>query len=220
MRVAHWIVVAACTCLVAPALAQESASLAELCSQVGDVRVGQWAEYQMSGGDQQGVDRMRLAIIGTQQVAGAKAWWIEVKMSGKQGGMITQVLASGYPYETDDIHEMVMKAGDQPAMKLPKQALGMMRGRMAPTPAVGGADRCAKAKVVGVESVKVPAGEFEALHIEPVDAKSHVWASGKVPFGMLRVLADDFELTLLGHGGDAKSSISETPMSMPGMGGR
>jgi len=220
MRVAIWIVAAAWTCLVTPALAQESTDLTRLCSRVGDVKVGQWAEYRMSGSQQNGMDRMRLAIIGTQQVAGTNAWWIEMKMSGAKGGMITQVLASGYPYDTDDIHEMVMKSGDQPAMKLPRQALGMMRGRMAPAPAVGAADHCAKAKVVGIESVSVPAGEFEALHIEPVDAKSDVWASGEVPFGMLRVLGKDFELTLLGHGADAKSSISETPMTMPGMGGR
>lgn len=217
MRLAYLIAAIAWLCLAGAAEAQD---LSTLCNQVGDVQVGQWAEYEMKGGGKDGTHRMRLAIIGAKPGADETAYWVEMKMAGKEGEMITQVLVSGYPYQPDDIEEMVMKAGKEPAMKMPRQMLGMMRGRMPKSPTMGDADRCGQARVVGWESVVVPAGEFRALHFEPVDSKANVWATQEVPFGMVKVVDEKIELVLLAHGKDAKSSISETPVSMPGMGGR
>jgi len=214
----------ACIAIAAPAAADD---LAKLCDAVLKVRVGQWAEYQMSGTSAQGPGKMRVAVVGSQDVAGAKGYWIEMKVEGEAGSMITQVLAGGYPFRSDQIHELVVKMGAQPAMKMPRQSLDMMRGQMGVAPSMGAADECRKAKTVGWESVTVPAGTFRALHVEPSDpkgsektkGKANVWASPEVPFGMIKAVHPDGEMVLLGHGQDAKSSISETPRSMPGFGG-
>jgi hypothetical protein len=222
MRTARVLAVVACLVFaLAPANPAAAQDLAKLCEQALKVRAGQWAEYQMSGA--QGAGRMRVAVIGSQDVAGAKAWWIEMKMAGDSGTMIMQVLAGGYPFRTDQIHELVVKMAGQPAMKMPRQSLDMMRGQLGAAPSMGVADECKKARVVGTESVTVPAGTFRALHLEPTDAntkkKANVWASEEIPFGMIKAVHPDGEIVLLGHGQDAKSSISETPISMPGFGG-
>jgi len=210
-----WIVGLGCWLAFAwPAAAED---LSAMCDEVLDVKVGQWAEYRMTGAEANGPSRMRLAIVGTQQVAGKPAYWIEMQMAGGPGSMTTQVLAGGYPYRADQIHEMVVKMGGQPAMKMPPQSLAMMRSRMGVTPSMGAADSCRKAKVVGWESITVPAGEFRALHLQPADARAQVWAAQKIPFGMVKVVHAEGTLELTGHGWDAKSSISETPRSLPGM---
>jgi hypothetical protein len=216
MRVALAAGVAVSVAFAAPAGAQD---LAQMCDKVLDVQVGQWAEYQMSGGGMGGSGRMRLAIVGTQDVAGENAYWIEMKIAGDQGSMITQVLAGTYPYDSDQIHEMVFKMGDQPAMKVSGQMMGMMRDRMGQNPALEATEKCRDAQIVGWESITVPAGQFRALHLKPADADGDVWALEDVPFGMIKFTDGETEIVLMGHGMDATSSITETPQAMPGMGG-
>lgn len=211
--------VGAIALLVAWAASASAGDLSAMCDEVLDVKVGQWAEYRIQGDDADESTRMRLAIVGSQPVAGRKAYRIEMQLSGGPGRMTTQVLAGGYPYRADQIRELVVKVGDQPAMKMPPQSLAMMRSRMGVTPSMGAADSCRKSKVVGWESITVPAGEFRALHLQPADAKAQVWASEKVPFGVIKLTHAEGSLELLGHGLDAKSSITETPRAFPGLGG-
>ncbi len=216
MRFALAAGVTGCVAFAAPAVAQD---LSQMCEKVKDVQVGQWAEFQMSSGGMGGSGGMRLAIVGTQDVAGSEAYWIELRMTGDQGSVITQILVGGYPYDPEQIHEMVLKMGNQPAMKVPGQMMGMMRDRMGTNPALNAAEKCAEAEIVGWESVTVPAGEYRALHIKPVDAQGDVWALDSVPFGLIRFMSADGEIVLVGYGMDATSSITETPQAMPGMGG-
>jgi hypothetical protein len=208
--------VAAHLVLCTPAQAQD---VAQMCKKARDVQVGQWAEYQLTGSQQDESVRMRIAIVGKKEVAGRPAWWIELTMNGDAGKVVTQVLAGGYPYQSAQIHEMIVKAGDQPAMKMPGAAAAMMRERIGATPSLGAADKCEQARVVGWEKVQVPAGEFRAVHLQPVDLKGDAWALETIPFGLIRTRGKDGEIVLLGYGRDAKSSITETPMTIPGMGG-
>ena len=197
----------------------QAQDLSKMCKTVRDVQVGQWAEYQITDSQEGKSGRMRLAIFGSKDVAGKQAYWIEIKMKADAGSVITQVLAGGYPFEASQIHEMIVKAGDQPAMKMPNQAVAMMRSRIAQTPSLDAANRCEEAKVVGFESIQVPAGEFRALHLKPVDAQVDAWALEEIPFGLIKSRSKDGEVVLLAHGKGAKSSITETPLSLPGMGG-
>src|SRR2546426_10917 len=70
--------------------------------------------------------------------------------------------------------------------------------------------------VVGWESVTVPAGTFRALHVTTGDG-GELWASRDVPFGVVKTHGKQGDLALTGRGADAKSSIAEKPMEMPGM---
>ena len=75
---------------------------------------------------------------------------------------------------------------------------------------------CQSARVVGWESVSVPAGEFRALHVQPKDG-GDAWVTRDHQFGLVRaVMKDGTTLQLTGRGNDAKSSITETPRSMMG----
>lgn len=200
----------------APAVAQ---SLADACATVREVRVGQWAAYevtapQMGGGPAE----MRFAIVGTEAVDGNEHYWYEMKMASPEGEMILQFLVPEYPFDQRDIKDLVMKGGDQPAMRMPEQMIGMMMQR---TGGAGGFARdavkeCEGADMVGQESVTVPAGTFDVLHLRT--SEGDVWVSLEIPFGLVKMMGGGGEqMVLMEHGSDATSSITETPREMPGM---
>ena len=103
-------------------------------------------------------------------------------------------------------------------MKLPEQMLATVSQRMADNnPALLIAHRCATAQVVGWETVAVPAGSIKALHLKDSEG-GEAWMSRDVPFGIVKAHSKDGEnLVLTGRGMDAKSSITEKPMELPGM---
>ncbi len=204
----------------ATSLAAQTA--AELCAMIGQVTVGQWAEYRMTAPE--GTMEMRFAIVGKEAVNGKDHYWHEMKMASPQGTVISQVLVSGYPYEQADIEAMVMKAGDQPAMKMPKSMLSMMQSRMRnPGSSMGDAlKQCTEAQIVGRETIEVPAGTLATVHFRTSEGgQGEGWVSTDIPFGLVKLIWEGRgEMVLLKHGKDAKSSITETPMEMPGVGGR
>jgi hypothetical protein len=203
-------------------------SLAELCRGLADrIAVGQWAEYRMTG--QQGTMQIRFAVVGKETVAGKEHLWFELKMNSDQGAIVTQALVPGFPYDQENVQSMVMKMGDQPAMKLPKSMLSMAQGmQRGPNPGAGAASalkKCESAEVIGHETIEVPAGRIETTHFRTTEAgqKGDGWVSAAVPFGLVKMTFDvngSGEMVLLAHGKDAKSSITETPREMPGMPGR
>lgn len=202
----------------APASAQ---SLAEACETVGDVTIGQWAEYEATI-PQMGNDpmTMRIAIVGTEEADGVEHFWHELQMAAPQGQMIMQMLVPRYPFDAGEIKGLVMKAGDQPAMRMPDQMIGMMLQRMGDAGgfASEAAKNCEGAELVGTERVEVPAGAFEAMHLRSTKGDdTQVWVSLDVPFGIIKMEgADGQRMVLVGHGMDAESAITETPQTMPG----
>lgn len=200
--------------LAGPAAAQ---SVEELCATATNVSVGQWARYRltMPQMDNEPME-MRMAIVGEEAVNGAPHYWFELNMAASQGTMIMQVLVPGWPYDADQVAGMIMKAGDQPAMRMPAQMMGMMAQR-----APGGnvardmLKECRNADIVGTERVTVPAGTFEAVHLRSTaDGGADIWAAAAMPFGLIRMQGRAGEMVLLGHGTDATSSITETPRGM------
>ena len=212
-------------CLMAFALTALAASplhaqeAAELCKAIGNVTLGQWASYTMSGGQADGA-KIRLAIVGQERRGDSTLYWFEINGSGGprgQGGIV-QLLVPGFGGDAATIHGMIVKPEGQPAMKLPEQMVGMMGQRMGQNnAAVDAARRCASAQVVGWESVTVPAGAIRALHLKNVDG-GEAWVARDVPFGIVKARPKDGgEMVLTGRGRDAKSSITEKPQEMPGM---
>ncbi len=203
-----------------PAVAQD---LAEACTALKHVEVGQWARYDISAPQmgEQGSGTMRFAIVGTEQAGGSDYYWHEMKMDGEMGSMIMQLLVPAFPYDQGDIQSAVMKMGDQPAMKMPEQMMSMWQGR-GESPAVRAAKGCDSAEMVGWEEVTVPAGTFRTMHLKSTEegAPGDVWVSLDIPYGLVKFEGSGGEaVMLLEHGRGATSSITETPQEMP-MGGR
>jgi len=69
--------------------------------------------------------------------------------------------------------------------------------------------------VVGWEQVTVPAGTFRALHIKSADDKTEAWVVPDLYFAMVKATMHEGSLELTAKGADAKSSITETPRTMP-----
>ena len=188
---------------------------ADHCSSFRQIEPGQWSDYQVTSPQFKGPATMRFAIFGNDESKAIDHVWYELKMDATEGSMVMQFLIPGYPYDVSQVKTIVMKAGDQPAMKMPEQMMGMMRSRLPKDFAGDAARSCDEADVVGWEEVTVPAGSFNALHLRTKEGEA--WVSPDVPFGMVKFTGSSGDLVLTGHGADATSSISETPREMPGM---
>ena len=172
--------------------------------------VGSWSEWQTA------TSTTRIALVGTEKVADTTLYDIELS-SGNQGTM--QLLVPGYPWNVDQVHQMIMQRPGQPPMKMSGQMLAMMKSQM-PAKQGGMADlarRCAAMTVVGVETITVPAGTFKTTHLKDKGGEE-VWASGDVPFAVVKHTGPSGATVLAATGKDAKSAITGTPVEMqPGM---
>ncbi|PYP37008.1 MAG: hypothetical protein DMD46_07215 [Gemmatimonadetes bacterium] len=202
----------------APLPAQSATDLADVCKSVGDAKLGQWASFDATGAGSGG-GTLRLALVGTERVGDSTLYWFEVSFAGKDPGRsgTVQILSSSLASRSATPRALIVKYGQQPAMKVSGEMAGMMgeKGREN-TQAFDFAARCNSARVIGWESVSVPAGTFRALHMTTVDG-GDVWASRDVPFGLVKTHAKQGDLALTGRGADAKSSITEKPVDMSGM---
>lgn len=219
LRAATLVAIAALVALPAAALAAQD--FADLCRQHRTFKAGQWAAYESSGGRADS-GTMRFAIVGIEGTGtGARALYemsFGRRHKGKTETTIMQMLVSGLGTTAVQVHSLVMKAGDHPAMKYPDAMIGMANRFITTNMAQEIAKNCATAQVVGWESVTVPAGTFRALHIRNEDG-GEAWVAPEVPFGMVRVKAKNgMTMVLTGRGNDARTSITETPQDM--MGGR
>lgn len=200
--------VAALALLAIPG-ALSAQDLAELCDNFPTPVNGQWAEYKAVGNGQEG--NIRFAIL----AADADGKVLELYASNFGGqSMIMQVDVPDYPFAASDITRVVIKAPGQPAMVLPTQ-LAQLDAMAIPTPTE---EECRQAEFIGMEEVVVGGVTYDTYRIRPANqAQAEVWITTEVPFGIVKAVAEDGEMTLLGHGSGAVSSITETPIRMPGM---
>lgn len=197
--------------------AQTATDLAGVCQAVGDAKPGQWASFDATGRSEGG--KLRLAVVGAERSGDTTLSWFEVNVAAKDpnhSGVI-QILAPSLAAGTAAAHSVIVKWGSQPAVKVSGQMASMMGEKGGQNNSVfDWAGRCKSAHVVGWESVTVPGGTFRALHVTTDDG-TEVWASRDVQFGLVRLRGKDGELALAARGVDAKSSITEKPLELPGM---
>jgi hypothetical protein len=190
---------------------------AELCRAASEAKIGQWASYDVSGGQADG-SKIKFAIVGSERRGDTTLYWMEIaggssKDPGRNG--IMQLLVPGPGARATSIHGVIVKVGSQPAMKMSPQMLGMVGSRMAQdNMALEFARECATGTVVGPETVTVPAGSIAAIHVKSADG-GDAWLAKDIPFGLVKAVGTKGTLVLTGHGSDAKSSITETPQDMP-----
>jgi hypothetical protein len=179
--------------------------------------VGAWAEYHEQFKDKD-PGTFRYAVIGSEKREGKDMKWLELRMTSDKPDktMVYQMLTPGNPAEFDQVQEVVMKPGKRPAMKMNSMMTGMMRGQMQKNSALS--NLCEGVEPAGEETVEVPAGSFKTIRMHNSKYNSDAWVSSKVPFYMVKMKGEDFEMSLVKTGEGAKSSITETPQEMPGMG--
>jgi len=209
------IAVVACTVGAGPMVAQE---FNEFCRGNPRLTVGQWSSYRYVGGRADGTT-MRMAIVGSERQHDSTFLWYEMKIDdGKhpdRGPTITQILVSGLGTPDFSIHGMVMKAGKHQALRYPDMMLQAMAGPIKKGVGSMIEEKCKKGsvQVLGWESVSVPAGSFRALHFR--DGDDEAWLSPELGFPLVKYISTKAgTLELTGHGGDARSSITETPQAM------
>jgi hypothetical protein len=198
---------------VGPALAQ-----AKCLEQVKFPEVGRWAEYKAKYQDDPYT--IRYSVIGSEARGGKELRWVEMQMKGseKDKNLVYQMLVPGSFTEMDQVQEVIFKPGNNPAMKMSGPMLGMIRGQLDKQSFLK--DVCAGVSLVGKESLSVPAGKFETLHFRSAEHAADSWVSADVPFSLVKSTGKQFEMELASHGQGAKSSITEKPQEMGGMGGR
>ena len=162
---------------------------------------------------------LRMSVVGSERRSGTEYFWLEFVMRGffRERGegaagperMISKMLVPGLGPGMGRPMQTVVKVGDAPAMEMPA-------GR--PSPAGQGPTPlkdCRDAKVIGWESVTVPAGTFRALHVQGASGHGDTWVDPDLPFAMVKEAANDqgerSETVLTGHGMGARSQITERP---------
>ena len=135
--------------------------------------------------------------------------------------MIIQTLVPGL-VGAGKVRAVIMKSGNQPAMKMPPQMVEMINNTPGMNVTGEIARQCLAMEVVGWEAVTVGAGQFRALHMRvPGQAiVTDVWVEPSLQFAMVKgTMKDGGQMELTGQGTGAKSSITETPVDMPRMPG-
>jgi hypothetical protein len=209
----------ACLALVSLLPARAAAQdVAAMCERARHPAVGSWSQFQWHGGRNDGAT-LRMSVVGRERRDGADYIWLEIVMrrfpmgpAGPAGArdttprIVSKVLVPGIGQGSP--RASVIKVGDMPAMELPTEA-----GRA--TPGAPGLDACASARVVGWESVTVPAGTFRALHVAGASGNAEEWFAPDVPFALVKESGTEDgearQLLLVGHGTGARSLITETP---------
>jgi hypothetical protein len=179
--------------------------------------VGRWAEYKAVY-NQKEPHTVRYAVIGQEKRGGQDLQWVELRMTGddKAHTMIYQMLVPGTLTEMGNVQEIVFKTGDKPAMKMNGMMMKMIRGQLEKQNFYG--EACKEVTLVGKEPVTVPAGRFQAQHYRSAKYKADSWISPDVPFSLIKSVGENYDMQLAAQGSGAKSSITEQPQEMPGMG--
>jgi hypothetical protein len=175
-------------------------------------KIGEWAEFTWQEKGKTESRRMRMAVVKEEQRQGKRMYWLQMSMNDKDPSKRT-IIQTLTPWEHSSLMgentaEVVMKIGDQPAMKMgPEHAK-----------AAGGTDwreACKDSKFVAEESVTVPAGTFRARHYSGSKGED-TWASMEAPVWHLVKMntKEGNTMVLSATGMGAKSEITEKPVDM------
>ncbi|MGH7564605.1 MAG: hypothetical protein ACREK5_09315 [Gemmatimonadota bacterium] len=174
--------------------------------------VGDWAEYRVSKEGETELG-LRFAIVGSEQRNGHEMTWFEMAITpeGEDESTIMKLLVPGYPFGPDGLEEIIMKAGDSPAIRMGGPMLATMRKSIDENPGFSIVEQCKAMQDAGEESVTVAAGTFHAHHYRNADSGTDAWLSKEVPFGMIRSTDGEYTSELVAHGEGAQTAITETP---------
>jgi hypothetical protein len=181
--------------------------------------VGRWAEYNALY-NKKDPYTVRYAVIGSEKRGGRQLQWVELRMTGQHQdrNLIYQMLVPGSLVEMAEVQEIVFKTGDKPAMKMNGMMMKMIRDQLEKQNFF--ADVCKDVNLVGKEKVTVPAGDFDTYHYRSAEPGTDSWLAPGMTFSLIKIVGENHQMELSAQGSGAKSSITEQPQEMPGMGTR
>jgi len=201
--------------LLLVALAPAAWAQGDCINQIKFPQQGSWSEYKATYNSN--AYTVRYAVVGQENRGGKDLQWVEMRMLGGTATSIYQMLLPGTIAEVNQVQEIVIKSGAQPAMKMGGDMMKMVRAQMEKQSFFG--EMCKGVSLVGKEKITVPGGSYETLHFKSTEHGSDSWISPEVPFSVVKSTGKNFQVELLKHGKGAKSSITEKPQEMKGMGG-
>jgi hypothetical protein len=141
--------------------------------------VGRGAEYETvrTGAGGEKTRTMEMGVVGKESVDGKEGFWMQfVTVDDKGQQMVGKMLLSRDDFQ---FHRMIMQVHGQPAMEMPFNPNANKENKLE--------EKMSEWKMVGMESVTVPAGTFLCEHWKSEKNASDLWASDKItPFGMVK----------------------------------
>ena len=172
-----------------------------VCNSIARLSLGQWVEYEVSARSM--TLGMRVANVASEERQGETLDRYEMTTVIPEGGeSTTQMLTNGPVFDFDAIQEMVVTMPGQPPMVMTGQMLQMALQNMPRQANWGG--MCRQAEIIGSETVTVPGGTFDAIHLRATEGDA--WVSADVPFGIIKSQSKDGStMQLKAHGEGAGS---------------
>lgn len=169
--------------------------------------VGVFAWYELKDAETGKKFFMRQAIVGTKEIKGKTGYYLETEIVPEVGfPIVYRMLLTGPASAVENVHEIMVREGSNPAEKLPLDVLKDTSNSS------GQSARESK----GIEQVATPAGDIEAEHFVVVKGaeKTELWVNDAIrPMGIVKMITPEGELVLIRHGKgsvDAESAIDKT----------
>jgi hypothetical protein len=175
---------------------------------------GEWAEYEATiEGERTMIRYARLP----KEAEGGNVW-IEMSVNkGKKAkdGVIYQALVPGFPFQVEQVQELVFKAGESKATKPGPMMMRVIGSGLQKSGGLKTSEVCSGVTLVGNKRETVPGGTFSTRHYKNDQEQFETWVSSETPFGLVKAKGRRYEMVLNRSGKDAKSSITETPEETP-----
>lgn len=194
----------ACTLLTGAASAQmgmqffKKPNIADIFNPV----VGNGAVYESSHGDSKRT--MEMSIVGREAVGTQDGYWMEVTNNddARAGGpTYAKILITKDDFQ---FHKMIMQMPGKPPIELPMGMNGKANERRN--------EEISKMKLVGSESITVPAGTFKCDHYTNEDGTENVWVNKSIsPMGLVKEVGPDNSMILVKTITGATDKITGTP---------
>ena len=176
--------------------------------------VGQWAWYTLKDARTDEDYLLRQAVVDEEKVGRKKGYWLEIEIVPEVGyPSVYKMLVTGPASDPDNVHRLLYKQADAPAVELPVEKDGAEK---APKP-----DR----ESLGTEGVETPDGIVEAEHVvltpkEGVEGKMDLWLNDDVrPMGIVQMVSPQGVLRLRSYGVGGTEAASKLPLEDVGRGG-
>jgi len=192
--------------LAAPARAQLGMGIPDIQGIFHPI-VGSGAAYDITRAKQP-KHSMELTVVGKETVNGKDSYWLEAGIPGKRGGTVYMKMLMVVDQKNLVAKRLLMQAPGQPHPVEMNALLALMGGNQPQPTDIGG-----QAKVVGTESITVPAGTFECTHYRMKDGSGDFWINADVvPWSTVKVIGKTGNIVLTRQITGAKDHVTGTPI--------
>jgi hypothetical protein len=167
--------------------------------------VGAGAAYDVQTPDHK--MSMEVGVVGKESVEGVDGFWLEITMGTNM--TMKSLIAGG------EAKRMIFQQGSEAPMEMSLDMVRMMPKAMQPKGP--GKDIRETAKLIGKESVTVPAGTFACDHYQDTEGGRtvDVWVSSDAaPYGVVKMTGPNTSVVLTQVIKDYRSKITRAPKKM------